>query len=108
MRRTTVMIGIALCALAGCSSAPDPGPVFNDEGQQAIGCMVHQAEAPGARYTDPAMRNTGQILGLMRYYTANGSKPYCDGAPATENDRAWARTYVDLGGAPARLTTVQP
>lgn len=108
MHRQFVRTGLLLAALAaaGCSSAPDPGPVFDNEGGQAVSCMVHQAETPGARYTDAAMRNTGEVLDVMRYYTAHGAKPYCDGAPATEADRAWARFYLDMSGTQEKVPTV--
>lgn len=106
MRQHIVMTGVALAALAGCSSGPDPGPVFNDEGRQAVACLAHQIEEPGARYTDREVRNSGQVLTMMRYYTAHGTKPYCDGAPADESDRAWARTYLDLGGTPDKVSGV--
>ncbi|MGQ0576555.1 MAG: hypothetical protein ACT4RN_20475 [Pseudonocardia sp.] len=89
---------------AGC--AADPGPVFDNEGGREVGCMIHQAEEPGARYTDPAQRDTTTNFALLRYYTANGAKPYCDGAPAGDTDRAWAQVYVDLGGTAAKVPSV--
>lgn len=112
MRHHIVMAGPALgvvavlVALAGCSSPPDPGPVFDDEGRQDVACMAHQPEEPGARYTDREMRDSAEVLTMLRYYTANGTKPYCDGAPATETDRAWARTYLELGGTPEKVSGV--
>jgi hypothetical protein len=106
--RRIVVSGVVLAALAGggCSSAPDPGPVFDDEGGRPVSCMVHQAEEPGARYTDPALRKTPTNLALLRYYTAHGAKPYCDGAPATAADRAWAQVYVELVGTAEKVPTV--
>ena len=106
MRRYVLMAGAVVVVLTGCSSTPDPGPLFNDENRQPIQCMVHQTDEPGARYTAREMRNSGEILTLMRYYTAHGTKPYCDGAPAAETDRAWGRIYLGLGGAPERVSTV--
>lgn len=105
MRRHVVVVGLSIAALAGCSSEPDLGPVFNDEGGQPAGCLAHQADGPGARYIDREQRNTGQVLALMRYYTQFGAMPYCDGQPADDSDRAWARTYVDLGGDPGKVPT---
>lgn len=106
MRRHLVIVGLALAALAGCSSEPDLGPVFNDEAQQPAGCLVHQTDEPGARYVDREQRNTGQVLALMRYYTQFGAMPFCDGQPADDSDRAWAQTYLDLGGAAEKVPTV--
>lgn len=103
MRRYLFATVLALGALAGCSSAP---AVFNDEGQQPAGCLTHQAGEPGANYTDREQRNTGQVLALMRYYTAFGTMPFCDGAPASDSDRAWAQLYIDLGGPRDKVPAV--
>ncbi|WP_279638399.1 hypothetical protein [Kitasatospora cineracea] len=43
------------------------------------------------------------MLELMRYCTANGRTPYCDGKPPTAADRARQQLYTRLGGDPARL-----
>lgn len=106
--RLTVTAGLLLAigALPACSSAPDPGPVFNNEGGAEVSCLVHQTGTPGARYTDREMRDTGEVLALMKYYTGNGAKPFCDGAAADESDRAWARVYVDLGGTEEKVPSV--
>lgn len=105
MRRCVVMIALVLLT-AGCGG-PDPGPVFDNEGGRLdLACMAHQPAAPGARYTDPVLRETGTNLALLRYYTAHGAKPYCDGAPAGEVDRAWGQAYVDLGGTAVKVPTV--
>ncbi len=106
MRRLVAASGLVLVVVGGCSSAPDPGPVFDNEGAQDVACMVHQTTTPGARYTAAELRNTGEVLALMRYYTANGAKPYCDASPATAADQAWAQEYVDLGGTGEMVPTV--
>jgi len=82
-------------AVAGCTDGD--GPVFNSEGGRDVPCMAHQPEPPGSRYTDPERHNTAELLTVLRYYTAHGRKPYCDGAGATEADRAWAELYVRQG-----------
>ncbi|MGH4018399.1 MAG: hypothetical protein ACRDT0_03975 [Pseudonocardiaceae bacterium] len=94
-RRLLPVLGLVLIAATGCTD--DGGPVFDDQGGQQISCMRHQAEPPGSRYTDPERRNTGELLAMLRYYTAHGTQPYCDGAAPTEVDRAWAELYVQLG-----------
>ncbi len=106
MRALAVACGLLLATVGGCSSTPDPGPVFNNEGAQEVACMAHQSDRPGARYTDLDQRNTGEVLALMRYFTANGAKPYCDATPATDADKAWAQVYVDLGGTTPMVPTV--
>lgn len=100
-----ITVGLVLAgagALTGCSGEPDLGPLFDNEGGQEVACMVHQTARPGLRYTDKATREqlatTAELLPVMRYYTANGAKPYCDDEPATDDDKAWGQVYVDLGG----------
>lgn len=113
MRRHIARVGLLLAAfgaVAGCSSGPEGGPVFNNEGGVELSCMAHQAEKPGTRYTDKATRerlnNTGEIFAMLKYYTSNGKKPYCDGAPASENDKAWGTIYDQLGGTAEAVFTV--
>lgn len=100
----------AAVVLAGCggSDAPGPGPVFDNEGGSPLTCMRHQPAPPGARYTDPARRDTAEVLTMLRYYTANGHKPYCDGQPPTPVDTAWARLFVDLGAASDAVAPLLP
>jgi phage gpG-like protein len=85
-----------------------PGPVFDNEGAAEVTCLAHQTEEPGGRYTDREMRNTGEVLSLMKYYTSHGTKPYCDNAAATGSDEAWAQLHVDLGGTTATGPSVLP
>jgi hypothetical protein len=110
VRRPVLLLGLApavlvAAVLAGCSSGPDLGPVFDDEAGATVTCLVHQSGEPGTRYTDPAQRSTGQVLALMKYYTQFGTLPFCDGAPAGDADRAWAQVYLDLGGAAEKVPT---
>lgn len=86
---------LALLGTAGC--ADDGGPVFNNQGGRQINCLQHQPEPPGSRYTDPERRGTADLFVVLRYYTANGRKPYCDAAPPTEADQAWADFYLRQG-----------
>ncbi len=105
--RVPLLAMIAAAALsAGCSAAADDGPRFDDEGAAALTCMKHQPAGPGPRYTDAARRSTTDALPLLRYYTANGAKGFCDGAAPTETDRTWARVYVDLGADRANVVHI--
>lgn len=99
-------LSVVLGGLAGCGSGA--GPVFDEEGGEPVSCMIHQAEPPGPRYTDPQSEeyNTGDLFAVLRYYTANGTKPFCDGAPPSETDRAWAQLYVDQTGVADRVSTI--
>ncbi len=101
MRRLLPALALGVLAVAGCTD--DGGPVFTTEGGRETACMQHQAERPGSRYTDPERRNTAEVLTVLRYYTANGRKPYCDGAGPTEADRAWVEFYVSQGADPANV-----
>lgn len=94
-------LALALLTTTGC--ADDGGAVFNNEGNQPISCIQHQSEPPGTRYTDTERRNTAELLAVLRYYTAHGTKPYCDNAPPTETDRAWAELYVQQGADRANV-----
>lgn len=89
-------LALGLAALAGCSSEP---AVFDNAGGQPVTCLPHQDGEPGPDYTDPAERDTGRVLALMRFHTEHGNLPYCDGEPAGDSDRAWAQVFVDLGGS---------
>ena len=93
----TMALGAALLVLAVAGCTDGGGPMFNSEGGRDVACMTHQPEPPGSRYTDPERRNTAELLTVLRYYTAYGRKPYCDGAGPTEADRAWAELYVQQG-----------
>lgn len=100
---------VALCALlaAACgTSQAEPGPVFDDEGRTELTCLKHQTAPPGARYSDEGMRNSAEALNLLRYYTANGRKPYCDGAGASADDKTWGELYVELGADRANVASI--
>jgi hypothetical protein len=97
-----IVLGALLVGAVACTeAAPDPGPRFDDEttsgAARELTCMKHQPQPPGARYTDDARRRTDETLAVLRYYTANGGKPYCDGAGPTDVDRRWIDLYVRLG-----------
>jgi hypothetical protein len=99
--RRTVLTALLCGVVAACGADPDPGPRFDDETTNGavrdLTCMKHQPQPPGARYTDDPARRTAETLGLLRYYTANGAKPYCDGQGPTDVDRQWVDVYVNLG-----------
>ncbi|MFJ8963256.1 hypothetical protein ACIRG5_28100 [Lentzea sp. NPDC102401] len=92
--------------LTACTTTPDPGPVFDNENGKELTCLSHQPQAPGPRYTDEAMRSTGETLSLLRYYTVHGRKPFCDGKTPTDTDKQWAQLYVTLGADRANVTAL--
>ncbi|MGW4698405.1 hypothetical protein ACWEO1_39245 [Kitasatospora cineracea] len=107
IRSTALGRGLALAAvpallLAGCAG-PTRGAPDIQRDTPSPSCLVHQTREPADRYTAGRDADTVAVLELMRYYTANGRAPYCDGKPPTAADRAWQQLYTRLGGDPARL-----
>ncbi|MFC9324280.1 hypothetical protein [Kitasatospora sp. NPDC057015] len=101
-RPALLAVLIAAAALGGCA-ASDEGALDTQAGTAAPDCLVHQAKSPGSRYTAGTGADTGAVLEMMRYYTANGTKGFCDGKPATATDRRWTDLYTTLGGDRAHL-----
>jgi hypothetical protein len=101
-------LAAGLGALAGCGGGDAAPARFDDQAaaERPPTCLVHQQAGPGPEYTDRAAADTGQVLAVLLYYVANGSKPYCDGNGPTEADRAWVRLYMDLGADPARVKRI--
>ncbi|MER8188677.1 hypothetical protein [Kitasatospora sp. NPDC094015] len=88
---------LAVALLGGCS-APDAGSLDAQSATASPTCLVHQTKLPADRYAAGAGANTGSVLELLRYYTANGTKAFCDGKPPSGTDRRWMDLYADLGG----------
>jgi hypothetical protein len=99
------LLAAALTACAGSAPAALVTPPGFQPGATAD-CLLHQAEQPDAAFAGGAAAEPSAQLRFLAYYTAAGRKPFCDGGPATETDRAWARLYVDLTGDPTNVTTV--
>jgi hypothetical protein len=108
MKVFSIMAAVVLSAvvLAGCGGAS--GGSFASPGTQALPCMQHQPKSPSSGYTDPAKQNTAAGFEVLRYYTANGDRPYCDHKGATKNDKAWAKLYLKLGADPKLVRGVLP
>lgn len=90
MKRLFLGVPLALMVLAGCGASTG---TFDDQAG-TLTCLRHQSHTPAAEYQGG---NTGRTLSVLRYYTANGAKPYCDGKSATATDRRWAELYVRMG-----------
>ncbi len=99
---------LAAAVLAGCggAAARTERHGFDNEGGRPIPCMTHQTAQPDRGYTSAAKANTGKILLMLRYYTGNGAKAYCDKKPPSPTDKTWARLYVRLGADPARVRRI--
>jgi hypothetical protein len=97
------LIVLAALAVAACSSEPVVTAQFDDEQQSDISCMKHQEQTPGEEYFDEGNWDTVVSLSILRYYTSNGAKPYCDGKAATEADQGWRSLYVRMGADQTNL-----
>lgn len=68
--------------------APAPG---------TASCQEHQRNEPGVEYTSEEEGDTGKVFELLKHYTANGLKPYCDGKPPTDLDKKWSALFLGFG-----------
>jgi hypothetical protein len=97
-----VLVGSLL--LVGCSGdEPAPEAVFHvQKGVRPNAadqpCQLHQSDVPTRAFRGGPDGVTALTLPFLASYTANGNKPYCDGKPATDVDKDWARLYVQLTG----------
>src|SRR5690349_19437224 len=96
MKKLIVSV-FALVALAACSTSGAAAARFDDEQQSDISCMKHQEQQPGEEYFDEGNWDTVVSLSILRYYTSNGAKPYCDGKAASDADQGWRKLYVQMG-----------
>lgn len=100
----TAACGIMLSA-AACSGASHQAHAnanatgFNSQGHKTLSCMAHQRTAPAASDRPGPHEDPTAVLAVLRYYTANGNRPYCDGKPATDIDRLWISLYLAGGAA---------
>ena len=104
MKKLIVPAVLALAALAACSTTPETATAqFDDEQQSDISCLKHQDQTPGEEYFDEGNWDTVVSLSILRYYTSNGTKPYCDGKEATAADQGWRKLYVQMGADQTNL-----
>lgn len=88
----------ALLLLAGCTAAEPQGATFVLPTSDVVDCQEHQPAGPSSAYAGDEDSDTVAMLDLLRYWTENGDKPYCDGEPPTEADQEWAETVTRLQG----------
>lgn len=99
------LTAVALAAALSACSESSTGPLDAQTATPSPSCRVHQTRQPGGLYTAGTHADTISVLELMHYYTAHGTKAFCDGRPATDTDRRWTALYTKLGGAPAHVST---
>ncbi|MFJ4434757.1 hypothetical protein [Streptomyces sp. NPDC088923] len=104
MRRTfravVLLVPCALVATA-CTASPTTADLVTGAASPSADCRVHQKAAPASRYTAGAGADPAAVLAMLRYWTANGEKRFCDGKGPTDADHAWAELYARLGGRTA-------
>ncbi|MEV4561584.1 hypothetical protein AB0K51_32015 [Kitasatospora sp. NPDC049285] len=89
---------VTAALLTGCGGPKADGSFDAQPGTPSPTCLQHQAQQPGSRYTGGQQSDPTAVLEMMRFYTANGTKAYCDGRPPADADLHWMRLYTDLGG----------
>ena len=87
---------LAPLLLGGCSLGGPQEGTFALPEADVVDCQEHQEVVPSDAYAGDGSSDTVAMLDLLRYWTANGDKPYCDGEPATEPDLLWAETVSRL------------
>ncbi|MDH6574562.1 hypothetical protein [Kitasatospora sp. MAP5-34] len=105
MRRAALWLAPALLLVPFTASC-DPAGSGSFDAQPSTPsptCLAHQTGTPDKRYTGGENSDPLAVLELMRFYTANGTKVFCDGRPPTEADKRWTTLYVTLGGDPVHL-----
>ncbi|MFI5643258.1 hypothetical protein [Kitasatospora sp. NPDC051705] len=110
VRRSSLLVCLALAAaplLTGCGSEPE-GSFDAQPGTPSPTCVQHQSRTPGTRYTGGQASDPRAVLEMMRFYTANGTKAFCDGKPPTDTDRRWTDLYTALGGDPVHVPQPRP
>jgi hypothetical protein len=95
--------GLLAVAACGGKSTPTTHSTFNNESGHSISCMTHQAASPGNIDKPGVSDDPASVLAMLRYYTANGNKPYCDRKPATTIDRQWLDLYIAGGSSPTNI-----
>ncbi|MFF4345674.1 hypothetical protein ACFY00_37940 [Kitasatospora sp. NPDC001540] len=96
--RPFLLLATAAALLTGCGGGGSDGSFDAQPGTPSPTCLQHQEQQPGSRYTGGERSDPTAVLEMMRFYTANGTKAYCDGRPPTDTDLRWMRLYTDLGG----------
>lgn len=106
--RRLAPVALLAAALTACAGV-EPAGLVTPSGFQpgaTADCLLHQTDEPDAAFAGGTSAEPRSQLRFLAYYTAAGKRPFCDGGPATETDRAWARLYVDLTGNPDNVAAV--
>lgn len=96
-------LAVSLASLTAACATDKNGRFDAQPATPSPTCQQHQGQQPGTRYTGGEKSDPTSILEMMHYYTANGTKAYCDGKPATATDKQWTQLYRILGGDPTHV-----
>jgi hypothetical protein len=108
MRRAhALLLALLLAPLTAACGTDADGRFDAQSATPSPACIRHQTREPGRSYTAGQQSDPHAVLEMMRFYTANGTKPYCDGAAPTAADRRWTGLYVELGGNSHNLSKTQ-
>ncbi|MFI5533972.1 hypothetical protein ACIA8O_36085 [Kitasatospora sp. NPDC051853] len=109
MRRARTLPLVLLLALSTTACTADTDGRFDAHtATPSPTCIRHQSHDPGTDYTAGQQADPRAVLEMMRFYTANGTKAYCDNQPPTTTDQHWNDLYTQLGGDPHNLLKPQP
>ena len=106
MAGSTLLLTVLAAVWSIAQASQAKAGAFDNQGGKVVSCLTHQSAGPSAPYRAGADADTGRVLRMMRYYTVNGNKPFCDGKVANSADAAWAQLYVDLGAKRANVGRV--
>ncbi|MEU3495291.1 hypothetical protein [Kitasatospora cineracea] len=101
--RPFLLLAVTAALLTGCGGGKPDGSFDAQPGTPSPTCLQHQQQEPGGKYTSGQQSDPRAVLEMMRFYTANGTKAYCDGEPPTDTDRRWTELYTTLGGDASHL-----
>ncbi|RKE23648.1 hypothetical protein [Streptomyces sp. TLI_171] len=102
-----LLLAVTAALLTGCGSERD-GSFDAQPDTPSPTCLQHQEQQPGSRYTGGEKSDPTAVLEMMRFYTANGTKAYCDGRAPTAVDRRWTDLYTGLGGDAGHVAAPPP
>jgi len=113
LTRSAAVIALASALVSACggsvhtarpsASAAAPAVTFDDQGGARVACLQHQRRSPTAAYDPKQAANSVPLLTVLAYYTANGTKPYCDGKAPSSVDGQWLALYTASGADPAHI-----
>ncbi|MEU3461061.1 hypothetical protein ABZ721_14015 [Streptomyces sp. NPDC006733] len=95
--RLATLFLLGALALVGCGpTEAGTGAIDTASDAKTPACRAHQTVLPSEDYSGGKEADMKSVLTMLRYYTAKGALPFCDGKPANEQDTAWVKLYTYL------------